>query len=416
MIDLEYRMTIKTLAARGLPNRQIARQLGVSEGSVRYHRKRMAEGAVDGRSLQTSFAESFGEAIDHWMSSHARGTNLAALHHWLVSEHDYAGSLRSVQRYVKSAYPLPAKRARRRVETPPGAQAQADWATFPNMIVAGQSVTLQAFHLLLSHSRGEAIVWQFRQDQLSWLDAHNQAFTRLGGIPAVVRVDNTKTAVSHGAGSWGELNPTYRRYALTLRFHVDPCQPYSPEHKGKVERAVRTQRFSADPTRQAWENLLELQAWTDAEVARLAQRRRCPATGDSVWASWQAERAALAPLPILPVPFDAIATRRVSADALVHFEARQYSVPFTCIGQTVEVRGGAGRVQIFRGADLVADHPRGTAQRIVLESAHYDGPGTREIQPPTPLGKLGQRLQALADLPVEHRPIDLYAALAEAVA
>ena len=28
-------------------------------------------------------------------------------------------------------------RARRRVETPPGAQAQADWATYPRVIVAG---------------------------------------------------------------------------------------------------------------------------------------------------------------------------------------------------------------------------------------------------------------------------------------
>ena len=62
------------------------------------------------------------------------------------------------------------------------------------MVVGGQGLTLHAFHLVLSHSRGEALVWAHDQGQLSWLSSHNAAFTRLGGIPAVVRVDNTKTA------------------------------------------------------------------------------------------------------------------------------------------------------------------------------------------------------------------------------
>lgn len=86
----------------------------------------------------------------------------------------------------------------------------------------------------------------------SWLASHNGAFTRLGGIPAVVRVDNTKTAVAHGAGAWGQLNETYRRYALTVRFHIDPCAPYSPEHKGKVERTVRTARARLEATARPW--------------------------------------------------------------------------------------------------------------------------------------------------------------------
>jgi transposase len=149
----------------------------------------------------------------------------------LVAEHDYRGSLRSVQRFVRESYAPPPRRARRRVETPPGAQAQADWATYPRVIVAGEAVTLHAFDLVLSHSRGEAVVWARDQTQQSWLSSHNGAFTRLGGIPAVVRVDNTKTAVSYGAGAWGRLNETYRRYAMTVRFHIDPCSPYSPEHK-----------------------------------------------------------------------------------------------------------------------------------------------------------------------------------------
>jgi len=413
MTDLETRMTIKTLAARGLAKRAIARQLELCEGTVRYHLRRLQVGAGDGRARQLQRAAAVRAPIDHWMQQREGALNLAALHEWLMAEHDYRGSLRSVQRYVRDAYPPPPKRARRRVETPPGAQAQADWAVFPDVVVGGERVTLHSFHMLLSHSRGEAIVWEPREDQLSWLAAHNGAFTRLGGIPAVVRIDNTKTAVAQGAGVWGRLNESYRRYAVTVQFHVDVCAPYSPEYKGKVERSIRSQRWRFDPSERTWQDLSELQAASDAEVERGAHRRRCPATGTSVWEAWQAERPRLAPLPILPAPFDHIATRRVADDALICFEGRQYSVPFAFLGREVEVRGGAGRVQILADRAVVAEHPRQTARRLVIDPAHYEGMATPTVLPPTPLGRLGRRLQELACLPVERRPIDLYAALAE---
>jgi transposase len=411
--DLELRMTIKTLAAKGQSRRAIARQLDLCEGTVRYHLKRMASGAIDGRARQARVAGDYRKAIDHWMSGREAMSNLAALHDWLVAEHDYTGSLRSVQRFVRETYPPPLRRARRRIETPPGAQAQADWASYPRMIVAGEAVTLHAFHLVLSHSRGEAVVWAQDQSQLSWLSSHNAAFTRLGGIPAVVRVDNTKTAVAHGAGRWGQLNETYRRYATTVRFHVDPCAPYSPEHKGKVERAVRTCRDGFDATAGAWDSVAELQTQTDLAVERSARRRRCPATGSSIWQAWQDERRSLAPLPILPQPFDHVATRPVGSDALVHFEGHQYSVPFAHLGRHVEIRGGAGVVQILADHSIIAEHPRHTDRRLVIDPTHYEGSSTARVQAPTPLGRLGQRLQELAAVPVERRPIDLYAALAE---
>lgn len=404
-------MTIKTLAAKGLPKRAIARQLDLAEGTVRYHLRRMAVGADDGRARQQRRAGSCHDAIAHWLQ-HRPACNLAELHAWLAAEHGYSGSLRSIQRYVADTWPPPPKRARRRVETPPGAQAQVDWGTFPDMRVAGERVTLQALEMALSHSRKYAVVWMPTQDTLSWLAGHNGCFQRLGGIPAVVRVDNTKTAVVRGAGVWGQLNDSYRRYATTVRFHIDPCAPYSPQHKGKVERAVRTHRGLNLEVRH-WDSVDELQAATDAALEVQSHRRRCPATGTSVHDAWQAELPALAPLPVLPVPFDHIASRRVGTDGLVAFEGRQYSVPFAYLGRQVEIRGGAGVVQVLADQHIVAQHPRHTDHRLVIDPGHYEGPDTPTVQAPMPLGKLGRRLQEIAAMAVEHRPLDLYAALAE---
>ena len=154
------------------------------------------------------------QAIEHWRSSDNALSNTAALHDWLVVEHGYTGSVRSIQRYVARRYPPPKQRTRRRVETPPGAQAQVDWGHFPNVIVGGERTDLSVFDLKLSYSRMPVVLWSDSQRMTQWLACHNRAFERLGGVPAVVRVDNCKTAVARGAGPWGTLNPTYQRYAV----------------------------------------------------------------------------------------------------------------------------------------------------------------------------------------------------------
>ena len=85
------------------------------------------------------------------------------------------------------------------------------------------------------------------------------------------------------------------------------------------------------------------------------------------------------------------------------------------VGRDVEVRGCSGRVQIVdpQTAAVLVSYPRHTPERIVIDQACYDGPGTAEVIPPKPLGRMARKLQEIAALPVERRPVDLYAALAE---
>ncbi|MEM9050275.1 MAG: sigma factor-like helix-turn-helix DNA-binding protein [Pseudomonadota bacterium] len=155
-IDKEARMTIKVLDERGATGAEIARLLGVSEGAVRYHIHRMKSGAVDGRSSQQRNAAPDAEQIEHRrQSTSGSGLNLAALPAWLVREHGFNGSLRSVQRFWKRTYPAPRFRARHRVETPPGAQVQVDWVHFPDVIIGNEAVDMLTLHMVLSHNRSE---------------------------------------------------------------------------------------------------------------------------------------------------------------------------------------------------------------------------------------------------------------------
>lgn len=93
--------TIGAMHDAGTPNTEIARFLGVTEGAVRYHLRRQASGERPGRGRRP-IARAYDDVIRRWIERHRgeAGSNLARLHDWLVAEHGYPGSLRSLQRYI----------------------------------------------------------------------------------------------------------------------------------------------------------------------------------------------------------------------------------------------------------------------------------------------------------------------------
>src|SRR5207247_7079067 len=122
--------------------------------------------------------------------------------------------------------------------------------------------------------------------------------------------------------------------------------------------------------------------------------------------------AALVPTDRLPsLRLEAPLGRIVAEDYLVSVDTNRYSVPFTLIGQTVEVRRRAGQLVIVHRGARVAEHPE-LPGRYQLRLLPEHGPGasartarrlqsTRPSRPPaTP------RL-----LDVEVRDLALYEAL-----
>ena len=420
----EQIVTIEVLQQRGQSQCQTARILDVSEGAVRYHLRRAGEAATDGRQ-KSSRIEQLGlaDAVAHWWRAQTeilhkeRPPSVQLLHDFLRAEHGYDGSYKSVRKFVRARYGQPPFRPFRRVETPPGAQTQSDWGEFRGVDLGDPDgpTTVYAFVMVLSHSRKAAVVWSRSMNQLAWHHVHNEAYRRLGGVAAVNRIDNLKTGIARGCGAWGQINEQYRVYARTMGFHVDACEVRSPEQKGKTERKVGDCN-GLDVRGRGYDGLAGLQSWSDAEWAARAIKRICPATGLSVAASWEAEKPFLRPLPeFLPEPFDLVKTVPVHKDCAVHFEGHTYIVPFIYAGREVEVRGCSASVQILdpQTPTMLLSYPRHTTERILIDPTCYEGPGTAQVIPPKPLGRMARKLQEIASLPVERRPVDLYAALAE---
>lgn len=106
-LKLETLMTMQTLAVKGMPRSGISRLLEAMEGTVRYRLKRTVVGSVRSGSRQEPHASAVVAAIEHWRERGAAPLNLAALHDCPVTEHGYAGSLRSVHPTRRADAPWP---------------------------------------------------------------------------------------------------------------------------------------------------------------------------------------------------------------------------------------------------------------------------------------------------------------------
>ncbi len=430
-LSREEVVTLQVLRLKGETNQAIAARLGITEGAVRYHLKRQALQASDGRGKLSLIEQlQLVEVVDHWWSDQVaalsgdRPPNVHQLWSYLVDEYGYGGSYKSVRKFVRDRFPAPVARPFRRIETPPAAQVQSDWLEASVRLRGADGavglVKRYGFVMTLSHSRKTAIVWSESMTQLAWHHVHNEAFKRLGGIAAVNRIDNLKTGVSRGSGVWGTINPAYSAYARTMGFHVDPHEARSPQQKGKVERRVGA--FKRFDWNRVFDSLADLQSYTDESLQRDSVVRKCPVTGDSVHATWLSERELLRPLPAtMPAPFDSIKQATVHKDCTIRFEGRTYSVPFQYARRTVEVRGCNGFVQIVDPASgiILKQYPRKTQELLLIDQACYEpGEGSdllsQDVPRPLPLGRMAKRLEEIASTGVMVRSIDFYNAIAAA--
>ncbi len=291
----------------------------------------------------------------------------------MLRERGYRGSVRTLREYVAEVRPKPRREAYLRTETMPGEQSQIDWAYVGKVAVAGGERALWLFVLVLSHSR--ALWGEFVFD----LSAHSvcrslvRAAEYFEGVTRQWLFDNPKTIVLERVGDAVRFHPTL--YECCARMRVQPrlCAVARPEHKGKVERAIRylRDRFLAGRSIVGVdEGNRQLLRFLD----EIAQKRPHPVQrGRTVGDVLAEEKERLLALPD-PLPAtDQILGVRADKAAFIRFDTNDYSVPPDYAQKTLTVVASDCLVRVLDGATCVAEHPRSFGRRQTIENpAHRE--------------------------------------------
>jgi transposase len=154
----------------------------------------------------------------------------------------YPGSYSQVRDYVRRVRPQPPVEPIVRFETPPGRQAQVDFARFrlPWGIRHSLIVVLGYSRLLWLH-------YFQRQDMRTLIRGLEESFLFFGGVPHELLFDQMKTVITRDQRlRGGDLvhNQEFLRFAAHWGFTPRACRPHRAQTKGKVERPIRYIRES----------------------------------------------------------------------------------------------------------------------------------------------------------------------------
>jgi transposase len=369
-------MMILDLHRQGLSITAIARRTGRDPKTVRKYIERGLEPPVYGP-RQVGRPSKLAPYLDYLRERVAAFPDLSAVRLTReIRELGYAGAYTAVKRFVSAIRPehLP-KPFEVRFETPPGYQAQVDFARFVTSFTDEPGITriIWLFSLVLGHCRHIFARFVMHQDLQTLLRCHVLGFTAIGGVPMEILYDRMKTAVI-GEDSDGHI--IYNRSLIALGRHYGflprACRPYRAKTKGKVERPfsyIRQDFFLA----RSFRNLDDLNRQLDDWLATVANVRLHGTTQRIVSEAFAAEQPELQSLPAFP--FDALLKleRRVSHDGLVSIGGNYYSVPDRT-RRVVEVHQLPDQIRILDEGRLVAVHPVLEGRRQYrVDPAHRQG-------------------------------------------
>ena len=195
-----------------------------------------------------------------------------------------------------------------------------------------------------------------------WIGAHVRMLEYYGGVPALIVPDNASALVRHPCYYEPELNPTYQDFATHYATAILPTRVRSPRDKAKVETAVQiVEREIMAPLRhEHFTSLAELNHAIAFALERVNTRPFQKLEGSRRSVFDATERAALRPLPATRFELSDWRTAKVNIDYHIAVDLQLYSVPYTLIGATVDVRLTTTTVEILLDGKRVAAHVRST--------------------------------------------------------
>ena len=249
MIRLEEWVDIVALHRQGLA---IARHLGISRNAVRRGLRRDGPPASAPQKRPPSKLEPY---KDYLLSRLAEFPELSTVVLFEeIQAQGYTGGLTILRNFTRP-YRIRRREPVVRFETPPGHQAQVDWAHLGTHVLAGVPTPLYVFVFVLGFSAA------------------------LGGIPEEILYDNQKQVVIGRTADGPRFHPEFLSFCGQFGFRPRLCRPYRAQTKGKVERSIGylKDRFFCGRT---FTDLADMSFQLERWIREVANEREHATTGE----------------------------------------------------------------------------------------------------------------------------------------
>lgn len=210
------------------------------------------------------------------------------------------------------------------------------------------------------------------QAQEAFLDGHEHAFNKMGGVPGRVRYDNLKPAVARVLLGRDRIeSERFVMFRSHYGFDSFYCRPgiEGAHEKGGVEGDLgwfRRNHLVPMPKVSCVAELNEyIEQCDDADLARVIEGKRA-----TIGADFEIERLSLSPLPTSHFEIGLPLKPKVDAKSRVWVRQCRYSVPVKLIGRRVDVTLRADEVIVSSAGRVVAHHERLVHRHD--ESLHLD--------------------------------------------
>jgi hypothetical protein len=239
----------------------------------------------------------------------------------------------------------------------PGRMAQSDFTAMNalGVTLGGVPFPHLVYHLVLTYSNVEAARVCFSESFEALAEGLESCLWQIGGVPQQHRTDNlTAAVVDLDREGRHEFTQNYR--AVLAHYGMQPSAnsaglahqngDVEQSHfrfKQAVDQALRVRGSRDFVDRGAYERFL-------AELIRQRNLTRSQ--------RFEAERAALWPLPAVPLDFTRDIQVRVSRFSLIRVLLNHYSVPSRLIGASLTVRVRSETLEFYHGPVQVLTLPR----------------------------------------------------------
>ncbi|WP_153408011.1 IS21 family transposase [Nocardia macrotermitis] len=307
------------------------------------------------------------EQIKEWLD---QGLTLTKIH-ILLARRGVVVSYRTLNRYATTELGFGKRRTTVRVaDCEPGAEVQVDFGRLGLLPDAeGRRRVVKGLIFTAVYSRHMFVFPTYRETLNDVIAGFEAAWVFFDGVFAVAIPDNMKAIVDRANATDPRLNDSFREYAESRGFVVDPARVRSPQDKPRVERCVpyaRSNFFAGEQFRDL-DDCRERAARWCRETAGMRIHGTTRLHPAEVFAS--DEHPKLKPLPDTVFDIPAWVNPKVAPDRHVQIAKALYSIPGDLVGQRLTARIDTATVKLYFRGELIKVHARVPAGRRQTDPA-----------------------------------------------